>query len=460
MTTTKKRLSSLFLSFSLAVSAITYPVRSFALLPAAPIVAPIAAELGLTGSLYPLAGAIGALAVGEYIKNWVRNRGNDGQPIKDPNGNPKPLEKVPTSPANEPAAPAGWPSPNQPPSAVAPTYSYYFAEFTGSAMDEVASKFCSVAYGGTATRQSGANNFGYYDCNGGTAAIGGQGFGPVRWTRTCPSGYEYDGVACFLTQPDLPKWPSDGQPSYKPDGSPQTRDPDNGVNPQPLPGYNPAKNTIMSESGVTPEGYPIAQSITANPATQTTTVAQAVQNPNGDTATVTRVDVDPDGRVTNIQQQVVPVTQPVTQIVQQITGTSASTGSGTGSITIPDDYARENTSQSIRDRIKDILDWLLQPLTPNTSIQQETASRREHADSLEKFFDTTNFNANNGISFSFAPAIPVSSCAPFDIPTYGDKKIRFDICDKVDMVRDFNGWVFYLLTGLSVFNIATRRGEE
>jgi len=118
--------------------------------------------------------------------------------------------------------------------------------------------------------------------------------------------------------------------------------------------------------------------------------------------------------------------------------------------------SEEKTQLEIRDINKEIKD-LLDPKDPaNTdSVDQEKNAYEEKATAHKDFIDAFAAKAQNDegfLSWAWIPEVPASSCVPFS-GVVGGKTITLDWCDKLGMIRDIAGYMFYILTAFGLFRI-------
>jgi len=118
--------------------------------------------------------------------------------------------------------------------------------------------------------------------------------------------------------------------------------------------------------------------------------------------------------------------------------------------------SEEKTQLEIRELNKEIKD-LLDPKDPaNTdSVDQEKNGYEQKATAHKDFIDAFAAKAQNDegfLSWAWIPEVPASSCVPFSGVVSG-KTITLDWCDKLAMIRDIAGYMFYILTAFGLFRI-------
>lgn len=113
------------------------------------------------------------------------------------------------------------------------------------------------------------------------------------------------------------------------------------------------------------------------------------------------------------------------------------------------DMSKEETQKAIKD--------LLDPKDPaNTdSVTAEKNGYEEKATAHKQFIDAFASKGQNNegfLSWAWIPEVPASSCVPFS-GVVGGKTITLDWCDKLGMIREIAGYMFYILTAFGLFRI-------
>jgi hypothetical protein len=188
--------------------------------------------------------------------------------------------------------------------------------------------------------------------------------GAIAYNATCPSGYVFSGGGCMLSNANDARWPNDFIPMYYDDGDgiwkPYPRDPDTGgpLPPATLPSYDEDEYGNKNKTTVTPQ---------SDGGTKTTQLTEGTNSQTG------RTEVSKHEVTTNSAGDVINYTY---QVFENTTLEQVSNTTQVGTIELPNDYAREQTLQQVRDSLQvtpqsipsNLEDSLVSPLE---SIQSE-----------------------------------------------------------------------------------------
>jgi len=178
----------------------------------------------------------------------------------------------------------------------------------------------------------------------------------------CPTGYQLSGSTCYIIagQEGLVKWPSDGMPTFMLDANnnwiPHPNDPDT-INPATGQPFTPPPSvgSLYSHDEYNNPTETTVQP-TADGGTKTTQHTQGVNQTTGTTDTTThQTTTDAAGNVVNYTYQYNANTS-LSQVTQP------------QNLTIPNDYARENTLQGTNTKLQTIIDEMKKPPEPPPTI--------------------------------------------------------------------------------------------
>jgi hypothetical protein len=251
------------------------------------------------------------------------------------------------------------------------------------------------------------------------------GFGLTKG-NFCPVGYSYSGGTCALSDESAVKWPSDAIDTYYDPNTgvwtPYPRDPDTGSisPPATLPAYDEDEHGNKNKTTVTPQ---------ADGGVKTTQLTEGTNPQTG------RTEVSKHEVTTNSAGDVVNYTY---QVFENTTLEQISNTTQVGTIELPDDYAREQTLQEVRDSLKvtpqsipaNLEDSLVAPLE---GIQQE----------IENL--TTDFPNNPAPDITVPPywEYATGTCYPatWDVGRFGEVSLE-TFCEIYDdHVRGILDWM-------------------
>ena len=176
----------------------------------------------------------------------------------------------------------------------------------------------------------------------------------VQEGHDCPTGYQYVNNTCTLIPGSFVQWPSDGKPTFALDSNynwiPHPNDPDT-INPATGQPYTPPPS-VGSLYSHDEHGNPTETTVTPQPGggTKTTQKTQGVNPSTGTTdVTVHETTTNNAGDVVNYTYQ------------YHANTTLTDLGKQSKDLTLPDDYARENTLQNTNTKLQSILDEMKKP---------------------------------------------------------------------------------------------------
>jgi len=154
----------------------------------------------------------------------------------------------------------------------------------------------------------------------------------------------------------------------------------------------------------------------------------------------------------------------------KITGIGTTTVSGTGdqagttpaATEFPTDYNKEATQAEIKAGIEQLNQKM--DTAPMASVPTDQAAKKSEYDSAVsshkgKIDEISSDPLNNrGISFSFSPVIPTTTCFE-PVMTIGSKSIAITWCEKIGLLKEILAYVFFILTGFGIYNMVTRGSQ-
>ena len=277
---------------------------------------------------------------------------------------------------------------------------------------------------------------------------------------SCPAGYTLSGSSCNLSNSSLVMYPSDGVPTLKatPSGFiPDSRDPDTSdlpsiQNPQVLTGNDSSGNPIRQTISIAADG------------SLTLTTEQQTIGADGSTVTYKQtMTFNPQGKVVDSSAATYPGS------LSQQGGTN--TNPIDTSANLPVDYARTGEAQSAANSINTTLGGKLDTIhndlnpagvptaTANPALDSAMTARDLVPDDIAGIPAAPSPVEAPSLFQPFTPA----ACQPlswtFSPPHVPAQTVTYNICPKVDTIRNVLSWCLYLITAGLLFQMFTRRPE-
>jgi hypothetical protein len=335
----------------------------------------------------------------------------------------------------------GWADPNSPPSSVLKCYQ------TGGGTPCIATR--EQACKSTPAWASGYWN---YDsalsndsqCRSTPSPLGVQaGYSPntvYGWASifvSCPAGYTAgSGDLCTLSNAPIVKWPADGVPTIEPTASGwqgASRDPDP-VTPGLISGPD------LVRSGADAYGNP-QREVWHNNGDGTITGRQVTQGETSDGTSFVNekgITIDNSGQVTNVTSTTTNNTT-INNYTNPVPGAPID-------LELPDDYAREDTLQQIRDKMSDV---------PAPPAENQYDSK---ADGIDQVKDTLGTYVSPEGPGSIQGIFPSSGACQQVHWSFLDKSYAFPGEMGCQWFADFKlwfGWALYVMTAIYLYRLAS-----
>ncbi len=189
---------------------------------------------------------------------------------------------------------------------------------------------------------------------------------------------------------------------------------------------------------------------TTDPTTGTTTSQTTATASDGSTA-ITTTTCSSAGNCTS-NTQIIPGASGGTGAAQLVPKTDT-----------PTDYQRDATGSTTNTRLAEIKE-ILSPTgaAPDTSLSTQSTAFADAETAIDNGIkavgDRGQSNMSGLLSWSWTPDIPTATCSAFTM-NFSGRTVTLDWCEKIGWLRDFFGYVLYVLTAWALFHIVTGRRE-
>lgn len=268
-------------------------------------------------------------------------------------------------------------------------------------------------------------------------------------SNICPRGYTSSGSSCALSNASQVDKPTDGKCTVLRSGntfSGDPQDPDCGLSQRSAKGLSIGTNAVsVTKGGDT-------ATVTANTGDSTITIVNKQSDVASNSTKVGTTTINPQYNISGFKQET------FNGVGTQQSSTPIAPGGGGSTIDVSS-LNKEATQGAISNKVTQIYDAMT-TAPGGTDLQT-------HKDALNTAADThrakieeigTNGLDSHGISWSWFPTIPTSTCSPVDYGVSGHM-FSWDICPTVEKVRDLSGFVLYIITAMGLFSILTGRKE-